>query len=198
MARAEDLRVQRTKKLIQQAFYECVKEKGFEKTTVSDIAKKAMINRATFYLHYQDKMDLLRCLEEEVLSDIEKIFQPATREYIQVCREKGVPFPHIVELLSYVQEKAEFFILMVRYNVDSSFFKKMSAHIYHRIFQVLFPELKSKELLVHYAQNILVAVFSSIVDQWIETGMQESKEEIAMLMTKMGLSLLASFQSDLS
>jgi len=91
MARAEDLRVQRTKKLIQQAFYECVKEKGFEKTTVSDIAKKAMINRATFYLHYQDKMDLLRCLEEEVLSDIEKIFQPATREYIQVCREKGVP-----------------------------------------------------------------------------------------------------------
>lgn len=194
MDKHQDLRVIRTRKLIKDAFYESFKEKGFEKTTVSDIAKRAMINRATFYLHYQDKMDLLRCLEEEVLSDIEKICQPVTREYIQACQREGGPFPHIVKLLSYVQENAEFFILTVRDYADSSFYKRMGAHIYNRIFQVVFPELKSEEIFFRYAQNIMVAVVSSIINQWIKTGMQESKEEIASLMTKMALSFFTEFQ----
>ena len=154
-----------------------------------------MINRATSYLHYQDKMDLLRLLEDEVLAGIENILQPVTREYVEGCRREGMPFPHIVELLSYVQANAGFFILMVRYNTDSSFFKRVGAHIYHRIFQVIFPELKSKALFSGCAKNMMVAVVGSIVNQWLTAGMQESKEEIAMLMPRMALALPAFFQA---
>src|SRR5512142_1370901 len=54
-----DLRVQRTRKLIVEALIELTIEKGFAAVTVQDIVKRAGINRATFYRHYQDKFDLL-------------------------------------------------------------------------------------------------------------------------------------------
>ena len=55
----EDLRVRRTRKLLQQAFLECTIEKGFAALTVRDITERAMVNRSTFYRHYLDKYDLL-------------------------------------------------------------------------------------------------------------------------------------------
>jgi AcrR family transcriptional regulator len=54
-----DLRVRRTRHLLQQAFIELMAEKGFQAITVQDIAKRAMVNRATFYDHFVDKYALL-------------------------------------------------------------------------------------------------------------------------------------------
>lgn len=185
------MRVIKTRKLIKEAFYEAVHEKGFAKITVSDIAGKAMINRATFYLHYKDKLDLLRSLEDEVLKDIEEISLSVTRESIQATRLNGTPFSHIIKLLTYVQENSEFFQLTVRDNTHLSFYNKMGDLISKRMLDVVFPELTLDEVFSKYFKHIVVAIFSSIVNQWIKTGMQESKEDIASLITKMALSFLA-------
>lgn len=195
MDKKDDLRVIRTKKMIKEAFYEAVKEKGFDRTTVSDIASRAMINRATFYLHYQDKTDLLRSLEDEVLADIERITKPVSREYIEAYKTEGKPFPHILKLLSYVQDNIEFFMLTVRDDADLSFYNKMGARIYNKVFEDVFPELKEDEIFSKYAQNMVVVVFGSILNQWIKTGMKESKEEIASLITRMALSLIPDFET---
>ena len=56
---SEDLRIKRTQRAIKDAFYSLVEEKGFEHITVKDITERAMISRNTFYLHYEDKYDLL-------------------------------------------------------------------------------------------------------------------------------------------
>ncbi|KRM11676.1 TetR/AcrR family transcriptional regulator [Paucilactobacillus suebicus] len=57
-----DLRVRRTLKSIKQAFIDLVNEKGFEDVTVTQIADRAVINRLTFYKHYEDKYDLAQKL----------------------------------------------------------------------------------------------------------------------------------------
>jgi AcrR family transcriptional regulator len=54
-----DLRVRRTRHLLQQAFMELMAEKSFQAITVQDIAERAMVNRATFYDHFVDKYALL-------------------------------------------------------------------------------------------------------------------------------------------
>src|SRR5258708_1039661 len=59
LAQKEDLRVQRTRKLLQQALIELTVEMGFAAVTVRDITRRAMVNRSTFYRHYLDKYDLL-------------------------------------------------------------------------------------------------------------------------------------------
>ena len=54
-----DLRVIKTKKNLYEALITLMKEKTFEEIKVADICKKALINRSTFYTHYQDKYELL-------------------------------------------------------------------------------------------------------------------------------------------
>ena len=53
-----DLRVVKTKRLLYTTLLELMKEKPFEEIKVSDICNKALVNRSTFYSHYQDKYDL--------------------------------------------------------------------------------------------------------------------------------------------
>lgn len=61
-----DPRVQRTRKLIMDSFIELSGRKEFKDITVKDITAEAMINRATFYYHFEDIYDLL----EKVLSEV--------------------------------------------------------------------------------------------------------------------------------
>ncbi|MFD1707708.1 TetR/AcrR family transcriptional regulator [Siminovitchia sediminis] len=61
-----DPRILRTRKLIMDSFIELSGKKEFKDITVKDITTEAMINRATFYYHFEDIYDLL----EKVLSEV--------------------------------------------------------------------------------------------------------------------------------
>lgn len=54
-----DRRVARTRHLLEQALLSLIKEKPFDSISVQDIIDRANIGRATFYLHYDNKEDLL-------------------------------------------------------------------------------------------------------------------------------------------
>ena len=58
-------RVLYTQKVIRESLLELLKEKDIYKVTVTDICKKADINRGTFYSHYKDAHDLLTSMENE-------------------------------------------------------------------------------------------------------------------------------------
>lgn len=67
-----DLRIERTKKCIRDAFIELRKVKPIEKITVKELAALACINKATFYSHYTDIYDLSEQLENETIFSILK------------------------------------------------------------------------------------------------------------------------------
>lgn len=63
-----DPRIIRTRKLIMDSFIELSSKKEFK-----DITEKAMINRATFYYHFEDIYDLLeKALSEVLLINLER------------------------------------------------------------------------------------------------------------------------------
>lgn len=69
-----DLRIERTRKCIKDAFIELRKTKPIEKITIKELAALASINKATFYSHYTDIYDLSEQIEEETIQSIlEKI-----------------------------------------------------------------------------------------------------------------------------
>lgn len=57
----------RTRKLIMDALIKLSSKKEFKDITVKDITSEAMINRATFYYHFEDIYDLLEKALSEVL-----------------------------------------------------------------------------------------------------------------------------------
>ena len=65
-----DLRQQRTRRSIVNAFLALLSEKPIEKITVRELTERAQIHKATFYLHYHDIYDLSEALEWEVIDDI--------------------------------------------------------------------------------------------------------------------------------
>jgi AcrR family transcriptional regulator len=54
-----DRRVARTRDLLEQALLSLIKEKPFDSISVQDIIDRANVGRATFYLHFKNKEDLL-------------------------------------------------------------------------------------------------------------------------------------------
>ncbi len=65
-----DLRVVKTRKNLYTALLELMKEKTFEEIKVLDICNHALINRSTFYAHYNDKYELLADLIEDLKNSL--------------------------------------------------------------------------------------------------------------------------------
>jgi len=59
MAKKEDRRVQRTKRLLREALLALIREKRFEALSVQDVIDRADVGRATLYVHFDNKEDLL-------------------------------------------------------------------------------------------------------------------------------------------
>jgi AcrR family transcriptional regulator len=57
--RPVDRRVQKTKRLLSEALVALILEKGYAKVSIQDIIDRANVGRSTFYLHYENKEQLL-------------------------------------------------------------------------------------------------------------------------------------------
>ena len=57
-----DLRQRKTRKLLVEALAQLLEEKSFQELSVTDICRRAMVHRTTFYAHFNDKQELLRYL----------------------------------------------------------------------------------------------------------------------------------------
>ena len=69
MARKMDRRVQRTRKLLRDALMNLIMEDGYDAISIQDITEKANLGRATFYLHFKDKDELLLDVMEQFIDD---------------------------------------------------------------------------------------------------------------------------------
>ncbi|HIX58960.1 MAG TPA: TetR/AcrR family transcriptional regulator [Candidatus Blautia gallistercoris] len=65
-----DLRVEKTKRSIINAFLELRAKKPLEKITVKELCEHAWIHKSTFYSHYTDIYDLSEQLETETVNSI--------------------------------------------------------------------------------------------------------------------------------
>ena len=72
----EDRRIQRTRQLLSTALLKLIEERGYDSLTVNDITEQANVGRATFYLHYQDKEQLLVESLEEMFSQLGDSINP--------------------------------------------------------------------------------------------------------------------------
>jgi AcrR family transcriptional regulator len=65
-----DRRIQRTKRMLKEALFTLILEKGYDAVTVEEITQKADLGRTTFYLHYRDKEDLLLKSIDAIADDL--------------------------------------------------------------------------------------------------------------------------------
>ena len=98
-----DLRVEKTKRAIRNAFIELRTNKPLEKITVKELCALACINKSTFYSHYEDIYALSEAMEQEtvasIISGIDHL-QDYTFENSDVfSRELGLAFMSQISLI---------------------------------------------------------------------------------------------------
>lgn len=77
-----DLRQRKTRRQLTQALVELMEERPFQELSVTDICRRAMVHRTTFYAHFNDKQELLHYLMVQV-----------ERECIAACVPQDAPTP---------------------------------------------------------------------------------------------------------
>lgn len=83
MDKKTDRRVRRTRKRLNQAILDLVVEKEYDTITIQEIADRADLNRATFYLHYGSKEELL-------IASLEERFDQLVSQFDQLSAERPI------------------------------------------------------------------------------------------------------------
>ncbi len=176
-----------TKSLIKEAFTILMKEKGFQTLTVSDITRKAGINRGTFYLHYVDKYDLLEKLEDDLLNDLTEILLKKYDNHFDNPKEI-IPYQAILSALYYVKDDFDFIQVLISKNGDMSFINRfkelLQKSMKEGILKTGILNFSRKGLPEDYANEILLSSTASVILLWIKKGGVESPEEIAHIVNQ--------------
>ncbi|MCA1295186.1 TetR/AcrR family transcriptional regulator [Paenibacillus sp. alder61] len=180
MKKKTDLRILRTKQSIRKAFYELIQEKGYEAITIQDIADRAMINRNTFYLHYQNKPNLLDTCINELLNELKDavILCPISINSFSISMLETV----MQTVLEHISRNITFYYAMlIEENRIYQFRAKMESIIKDKLNEGWNPKENapvaiSKELLLEY----LVSAFMGIVIWWIKNDQPLPANEAAV------------------
>jgi len=197
-----DKRVLRTKRMIRDALTELIREKGFEGITVRDLTAKANINRGTFYLHYHDKYDLLEQSEAELIQGIQsfaKKLDPITAFNHHL---KNEPLPFVVQLFKYLEEHADFIKVVLGPKGDPAFQVKLKEVMRENMLEKLVKQLEAEKMLVpvEYFTSFFISAYLGVIQKWLESGMRQSPEEMALILSKMvflGIHDLTGIKGDL-
>ncbi len=180
--KSEDLRVQRTRKLLQKALLQATTEKGFAQVTVRDIAERAMVNRATFYRHYEDKYDLLAHYMEE-LSGLIDSDEGETAPDVRLVQSPDMPPAGLVNLLRHMQANAEFYRVMLGKQGDPAFcaqsFRNYIEQGFRRILSSQVPQANASRPPIDLTVSYILHAGVGAIGWWLENDQPCSPEQMA-------------------
>ena len=89
----------RSRRMIREAFLELLEEKEFGKITVTDIVKRADLNRSTFYAHYPDVQGVVEEIQDEIINkNMEMVRQI---KYRNILKD---PMPYLTSICTTLED----------------------------------------------------------------------------------------------
>ncbi len=79
MRKKQDLRIMKTKASLYRGFMSLLKTKPFEDISISNICSASLINRSTYYDHFNDKYELLQSMLTDMHEDFIKSLEIETK-----------------------------------------------------------------------------------------------------------------------
>ncbi|MEK3863231.1 TetR-like C-terminal domain-containing protein [Paenibacillus sp. FSL H7-0716] len=171
-----DPRAIRSKKMLKNAVFSLLADNvEVSQLTVQKIANRAELNRATFYLHYEDINDLLRQIVHEIFDDLSMKVEPLLQMKSNNEQEQLVTF------LNYFYEYRKVFAVLIEH-------KGFKKHLTNLLKSTVnkrrnMRNIDSTKEVV--SVDIIAASLLGIIMWWIKDGNQYSAEYIAGQITLM-------------
>jgi len=209
-ANKPDRRVQKTRKLLQDALIELVAERGYESVSIREILDKANVGRSTFYAHFQDKDQLLH----SILDYLNELFEQHKERVLDVTKKSGnvghtdagPVFSPTLSLFQFVGQNHRFFKAMLGNRGYGIFAKPIYDYVFDHIhgiftepvhadvftqlhgqFNTLRPREKYGSLESEIAAHYFVSALMGILVWWVEKDMPCAAEEIDRLFRELAM-----------
>ncbi|WP_142669913.1 TetR/AcrR family transcriptional regulator [Alteribacter lacisalsi] len=185
MKEKADRRVRRTKERILETLAVLIEEKGLNGVTVKDLTERADINRGTFYLHYQDKYDLLEKSESALIREIGRISAGINYTDPAIWDESTAPPEAAAAYFACLKQHGSFLKAIMGPKGDPAFQDKLKKLMIDNIKKAAGNQLPAT---FEYLTAFMVSAHLGVVQHWLETGMKEAPKEMAALLVSMNKS----------
>lgn len=183
-----DKRVRRTRQALQGALLELMVELGYERMSVQQILERADVGRATFYLHFRSKEDLLRSCLELLREHLEEGWQGAAEDH---AGERS-PLAFSLAYFRHVDSHRKLYRAIVG---------RESGVIVERQMRRLLADLARKDLhssdrrgrpgiAVDLATQYVTGAVLAVVTWWLDRRIKLSAEEVDRIFRQMTIPAL--------
>lgn len=174
----------RSRRMIREAYMELVEEKKDGKVTVTDIVKRADINRSTFYAHYQDVQGVVEEMEEELIEQL----QPwAEIEYVNVSQNPKAFLDNMAVML---EQNEKIYHILAKSNYAEHFKKRIEE----LLIQYLensgeIPDIIRNSPFFDFIMAFTVGGIINVFDKWFQGDLEYSLSDLTREMEKIILNV---------
>lgn len=183
----EDRRVRRTRRRLREALVTLVLEKGYDNITIQEITERADMSRATFYLHFNNKDELLASSLEAMFDEL----VDSVRDTIFTgMRDPDDPSPPSLPAFRHVADYSNLYRALLGNHGVTSVISR-TIHYLGRLTvkqcQLFLEAHDVEEPLIPVeinAQYLAGSLFALLV-WWVENDLPHSPEEMAQMYHRM-------------
>ena len=163
----EELRILKTKASLYRALMILMKEKEFEQIKISEICAKSMINRSTFYDHFNDKYELL----ESFINDLKKELEENIKINIETKTIKEYYMETLKIMLNYIDDNIDIYSAATRINRNSIASDMMQEVVIESVTAKLNEsfinktKIPNKDIVLFYASGVIKILVKSLQDK---------------------------------
>jgi AcrR family transcriptional regulator len=179
---SEDRRLIRTRHSLEDALMALVTQKNYEAISVQDIVNQANVGRATFYLHYRDKDDLLLKSLKTMFDELVEHIGPVPK---RATPDDAAPVKLLIEHVAANRERYRFLVSSAS---TSSMMRRVRNYIaahFERRLKMIAP--KPARLPLNIASAYLAGALISLLIWWLEQEKPPAPIEIEGIFRRMAL-----------
>jgi AcrR family transcriptional regulator len=189
-----DRRVCRTRRRLHSALIALILEKGYDMISVQDVTDRADLSRATFYLHFKDKDELLASSLKDIFNQLSESVK------LMILQQQFNPYPHQPSALpafQHVAENAELYrALLGSKGISSVIYRTLNqiAHLSSQQFEILQQEqaIENIEVPIDFVAQHMAGSLLSTFRWWLENDMPYSAEDMARMYERMTVPVVIS------
>ncbi|MBR1529028.1 MAG: TetR/AcrR family transcriptional regulator [Oscillospiraceae bacterium] len=171
-----DRRVQKTRSAIQQAYLSLLMEKKSMKMTVTELARRANIDRKTFYLHYDTTDDVMRDYNKQLITRLLTLLNQ--QDFFNQTFNTVSLYSALNQIIS---ENLEFFKHIASVDYYDSFWEQSKEALTAGICSMYREKIVVNEDVMHLYSRFALAGTLEIYREWLKGNLPFSMEELGRL-----------------
>ncbi|HLY26699.1 MAG TPA: TetR/AcrR family transcriptional regulator [Aggregatilineales bacterium] len=181
-----DPRVRRTRQALREALVALILEQNYDTITIQDITERAGLRRATFYLHYHDKEELLLTILQSAVDGLTGGMEaPPDTE----CLMYEQVYHSDLKMFLHVESNASLYHIILGRQETNQIIQRVRMYIAAHIMQYFEhdPKMNALSLPVEVVANYMAGVKLAMISWWLEKDMPYSPSQMAEMCARLSL-----------